>query len=160
MSVSCKKMAEAIQDMRTVCDFTENGKCSGCGSCCGRILPLSAADIKRIKKYLDRHPRIKPYEPRLPLAGQGQTLNMICPFLDQSAGKRKCMIYEARPTICREYMCSNPLDSGYMIAIVKKFRHEPEICDMWKVFFGRTDLPETFYPMILGTGGKNEAVWI
>lgn len=38
-------MSEAVKD------FTVCGKCSGCGSCCSDLLPVTDAEIKRILKY-------------------------------------------------------------------------------------------------------------
>ena len=33
-------------------NLTKKGKCTGCGECCSNILPLSDAEIKRIKDYI------------------------------------------------------------------------------------------------------------
>ena len=58
-------------------DFTANGKCSNCGKCCSNCLPLSEAEIKRIKAYIKRH-GIK--EQRHNFASG---VDMTCPFRDE-----------------------------------------------------------------------------
>ena len=42
-----------------VYDFTDNGKCSNCGSCCTCNLPLTEQEIVIIKRYIKQH-NIKP----------------------------------------------------------------------------------------------------
>lgn len=79
--------------------FTANGKCSNCGKCCSNCLPLSEAEIKRIKAYIKKH-GIK--EQRHNFASG---VDMTCPFRDER--NKKCLIYEIRPAICREFMCNH-----------------------------------------------------
>lgn len=78
-------------------DFTNNGKCSGCGECCGDILNLSKEEILRIDRYLKRH-KVDP-TPMIKLVSYDNT----CPFRDNK--NKKCKIYEARPEICRVFKC-------------------------------------------------------
>ena len=87
--------AADVTDIRT-----ERGGCEGCGECCGRVLPLSAFDVARLKSYVERN-GIEP-TPDAWIDGDGLTVNMMCPFLDEG---RMCMVYEARPEICRVYRC-------------------------------------------------------
>ena len=63
-------------------------------------LPLSAFDIARLKAYVERN-RIET-SPDAWIDGDGLTVNMMCPFLDE---ERMCKVYEARPEICRVYRC-------------------------------------------------------
>lgn len=81
----------------SITNFTCNGKCSNCGQCCGDILHLSKAEIKRIDNYLKKHD-IK-QTPRCVLVEYDNT----CPFRDNE--KKICKIYEVRPDICRVYKC-------------------------------------------------------
>lgn len=40
-------LKQVYEDMEHgVCDFTKDGKCSGCGQCCSVYLPLSPGEIK------------------------------------------------------------------------------------------------------------------
>lgn len=83
-------------------DFTQNGKCSNCGECCSNCLPLSEAEIKRIKAYIKKH-NIKEQRHNV-MSG----VDMTCPFRDNA--NRKCLIYEIRPAICRAFMCNHTHD--------------------------------------------------
>lgn len=87
-----------------VYDFTKNGKCVGCGNCCSNLLPLTDKEIRDIKKYVEKH-HIKKQEHRLFVLAHDQ-VDMVCPFLDDSKTTNKCTIYEVRPFICRDFICS------------------------------------------------------
>ena len=88
-----------------ITDFTCNGKCSGCGQCCGDILHLSKWEIQRIDKYIKVN-KIK-CTPRLALVEYDNT----CPFRDNK--EKKCKIYEVRPEICRVYQCNKTPEEAY-----------------------------------------------
>lgn len=89
-------------------DLTENGKCTACGNCCSNILPMSEREIKEIKLYIKKH-KIK--EQKHIIAPMVNAIDMTCPFLDDSK-KLKCTIYEARPHICRCFICSKHNGAG------------------------------------------------
>lgn len=87
-----------------IVDKTNNGKCSGCGECCSRLLPVSKKDQKEIIRYY------KKKEVHLSLGGTPLNLDNlyyhICPFLD--TGTKQCAIYPVRPSICKDFLCSQP----------------------------------------------------
>lgn len=83
-------------------DYTVNGKCSNCGQCCSNCLPLSDAEVKRIKVYIKKH-KIKEQRHNVMVG-----VDMTCPFRDER--NKKCLIYEIRPAICREFMCNHSHD--------------------------------------------------
>lgn len=85
--------------MGMITDYTENGKCTNCGSCCSNFLPLSDNEILRIEKYVKKH-NIKEQRHNV-FAGY----DMTCPFRDDV--QRKCLIYSVRPEICRVFMCNH-----------------------------------------------------
>ena len=88
--------------MSSTVDRTKNGVCpDDCSLCCSDILILSEQDVSRIKKYLKKHPEIKPhnYTPML----SSEYIDK-CPF--NNPDTHKCMIYEARPEICRNFSCN------------------------------------------------------
>lgn len=87
-----------------VYDFTKDGKCIGCGNCCSNLLPLTNKEIREIKKYIEKH-NIKKQDHKLFVLAKNQ-IDMMCPFLDDSKPKHKCTIYEVRPFICRDFICS------------------------------------------------------
>ena len=83
-------------------DLTDNGKCTQCGQCCSNILPMTEDEISVIRRYIKKH-HIKERKHILPLAEP--TIDMTCPFLDDSKSCEKCTIYEVRPRICRDFIC-------------------------------------------------------
>ena len=97
---------EMIEEMASgIYDFTVDGKCSNCGSCCSDFLPVSEKEIKRIKKYMKQH-NITEQKHFVPSANP--VIDMTCPFRNNS--EKKCVIYEVRPMICREWQCNKPHD--------------------------------------------------
>ena len=95
-----KQMFEEFSD--GTYDLSDNGKCTGCGQCCSNILPMTEKEILTIHKYIKEH-KIKEQKRILPLAEP--TIDMTCPFLDDSKSCEKCTIYEVRPRICRDFIC-------------------------------------------------------
>ena len=95
-------------------DLTCNGKCTGCGGCCSNILPMTEDEIRTIRNYINRY-NIKEQKRLLPTVNPN--LDMTCPFLDNSKKCDKCMIYEVRPRVCRDFICDPkqrpPVDLSY-----------------------------------------------
>ena len=71
------------------------GKCSKCGECCSNFLPVSQSEVDIIQKYVIEH-NIRPQKTMLVMKNM-----LTCPYYD---GK-KCLIYEVRPLICKEFYC-------------------------------------------------------
>lgn len=86
-----------------IIDYTDDGKCSNCGSCCSDLLPLSDDEIKRIGRYVQGH-RIKEQVRRYPTADP--MIDFTCPFRNND--ERRCEIYQVRPAICRDFQCDKP----------------------------------------------------
>lgn len=93
-------MTVCMKDERIVDLYTGRGDCRGCGECCGRFLPLTPLDVARLKSYVERNGIEAAREAWID--GDGLTLNFNCPFLGED---KECMVYEARPEVCREYRC-------------------------------------------------------
>lgn len=110
-------------------DFTENGQCSCCGECCSSLLPLSSAELKRIKAYVKKH-NIKPHKHNRLVADQ-RTVDLTCPFLDTSK-KHKCDIYPVRPEICQHFICNVP--PSKVEADKMKFWKDRKPFYMWQLF--------------------------
>lgn len=87
---------------RLYTDLTRNGECTACGECCSNLLPLTRAEVERIRKYVASN-GIKP-QSNVALFTREPTIFGDCPFLDRTREK-KCLIYEARPLICRDFRC-------------------------------------------------------
>lgn len=86
----------------TLTDYTVDGKCSNCGSCCTNLLPLSEEEIIRIHNYI-RANNIKEYRNFLPT--NVPSIDITCPFRNNS--KKCCTIYPVRPKICRLSLCND-----------------------------------------------------
>lgn len=101
-----------------------DGKCIGCGECCGSLLPLSEREVQAIKRYIKKR-GIKPK--RHFLIGENIGFDFTCPFLDTLKEKDKCLIYEARPDICRAFQCNRSPEEVFY-----RMREEPrEAFNMW-----------------------------
>lgn len=123
-------LQEVVEDMeRGVYDFTQNGECSNCGQCCSRFLPMSGKEVKFIKRYIQKH-KIKEQRHIFPIAGAVE--DWTCPF--RSEVERKCLIYEVRPAICRDFRCDKP---AKQIKANKDMYHgRYQVVDMRGEFFG------------------------
>ena len=82
-------------------DFTDQGKCSCCGQCCGDLLPVTDKEIDEIKKYVKIH-KIKAHSHGNYLSMN--VMDLTCPFMDSSK-ELKCTIYPVRPQICKMFSC-------------------------------------------------------
>ena len=90
------------------------GDCRGCGGCCGRYIPVSAFDLARLEGWLARHD-VTP-----------NVTDGMCPYLSPD---RKCMVYEARPQICRVYRCDQHA-SGDLFARSSEIPPSARLTDM------------------------------
>lgn len=94
MIVQMKNLEDAISDMKNgKYDFTKNGECIQCGACCSNYLPMTRKEIATIHRYVKKH-NVKEYNHLFPVSQQ--TLDMTCPFMDDSKLKEKCRIYAVR----------------------------------------------------------------
>lgn len=101
-------------------DCSNNGKCSKCGECCSNFLPVSQSEINKIQKYVIAN-KIRPQSQMLVMRN-----TLTCPYYN---GK-KCLIYEVRPLICKEFYCYKKPD----IEMAKKFQNEKYIpVNMWAI---------------------------
>lgn len=71
------------------------GKCSKCGECCTNLLPVSQKEVDTIQRYVIAN-KIRPQAQMLAMQNR-----LTCPYYN---GK-KCLIYEVRPLICKEFYC-------------------------------------------------------
>lgn len=125
-------LQQAFEDMEHgVYDFTKDGKCSSCGACCSNYLPLSSGEIKEIKRYINKH-HIKEQKHIIPTTEP--TLDLTCPFLDDSKEKDKCTIYPVRAKICRTFQCNQP--PSKVRENKEQFWRTRKPCDMRETFFG------------------------
>ncbi len=125
-------LAQVQNEMeRGVFDFTKGGNCIGCGKCCSNYLPISSGEIKDIKRYIQKyhieeHVRVAPTT--------NPTLDMTCPFLNETKENNKCTIYPVRPQICRVFIRNQPPSKVKMNK--EHFNRSRTIVDMRKTFFG------------------------
>lgn len=78
-----------------IIDNSVCGNCSKCGECCTNFLPVSQKEVEKIQKYVIEH-KIRPQKQMLVMQNR-----LSCPYYD---GK-KCLVYEVRPLICKEFYC-------------------------------------------------------
>lgn len=116
-----KEIVQTIAEGKIeIVDCSINGQCSKCGNCCTNFLPISQRELDVIKDYVIAN-NIKPQKQVLVMQNM-----LTCPYYD---GKN-CLIYEARPLICKEFYCYKKPD----VQMVEKFEGEERIgVDMWAV---------------------------
>ena len=78
-------------------NFTKDGECTGCGSCCSNLIPMNGKEIKEIRRYIRKHD----------IKECGRMFPVVKQPLDISKGKDKGRIYPVRPLVCREFICDN-----------------------------------------------------
>ncbi len=113
----------------TCTDFTVNGKCSNCGHCCSNMLPMSKQEVNRIKAYIKEHDIKEQRHNFTALA------DMTCPFRDET--NRKCLVYEVRPAICRQFMCNHTHEE--IMKAKFNFHEINQVVFMRNEFFGSTE---------------------
>lgn len=123
-------IGKIIEDMENgFYNFTDNGRCIGCGQCCSSLLPISEKDLRRLHRYVDKK-HIKPV-PR-PFA-QNAIFDLTCPFLDTTKSDKKCMVYPYRPEICMKFKCDKPSNEKDKT----KFHSLYKVVDLWQEFYER-----------------------
>lgn len=121
---------DALEDFKQGYDFTNNGKCSGCGACCSRFLPVSQKEINQIHRYIEKH-GIKQQEHGTAVL-KPPFFDGNCPFLDETKKEKKCAIYDVRPLICRDYLCTKD-----KVPDRELYSDKRKICDFTEEFFGK-----------------------
>ncbi len=101
-----KSLEDYVHDMnKGYEDLTKKGQCRECGACCSDILPVTKSEIREIKRYVKLH-NIKPKDYSFAVYALPNCQDRTCPFLDISKQDKKCMIYEVRPSICKDFVCN------------------------------------------------------
>ena len=110
-------------------DFTDHGKCSCCGQCCGDLLPVTDKEIAKIKEYVKIH-NIKAHSHCNFLSMN--VMDLTCPFMDSSK-KLKCEIYPVRPQICKMFSCHK--ENRKKVSV--EFALSVHLVSMRNTFFGK-----------------------
>lgn len=132
------EMIKSNAHQKTI-DYTCNGDCSGCGSCCSNMLPVSKEEIDKIKKYVKTH-NIKPHQIALPLSGP--IVDATCPFLDNTKEKDRCKIYPVRPLVCQCFTCHST-EKTIQNAMDNNYEDKRPVINMKETFFQKkTDCHE------------------
>lgn len=85
-----------------------DGKCSNCGECCSDLLPLTDAEVSKLKRYAAAH-NLKEHR-QAPFFDQKAT-DLTCPFRNEQT--KRCDVYPVRPLICREFICTKSLQQAH-----------------------------------------------
>lgn len=129
MIAEMKLLKDAAEEMNSgVYDFTDDGKCTQCGACCSRYLPMTQKEADVIHRFVKKHD-IKEFKHLFPVSND--TFDMTCPFMDDSKQKEKCRIYSVRPEICKQFICSKekkPFNGHWQ---------QYSVVDMRKEFYGK-----------------------
>lgn len=83
-------------------DYTCNGKCFKCGNCCIPWCPITQKEYETIKEYIKKN-NIKAQSLK-----EGNNYYMDCCFHDRK--NHKCNIYEVRPEVCKNFICSSSFE--------------------------------------------------
>lgn len=126
-SIEFQKITQDLE--KDCCDLTKDGKCTGCGSCCSNFLVMTEKEIATIQKYVKKH-NIKEQRHVFPV--NQPTMDFTCPFLNDSKKCDKCEIYEVRPRICRDFICSWKKDGHLM---EPEYSMKAKCVDMRMTFF-------------------------
>ncbi len=111
---------EMVEGNVKIVNNTICGKCSKCGECCSPFLPICQDELNIIQKYIIDN-NIKPQTQVMVMQNR-----LACPYYD---GK-KCLIYEVRPLICKEFYCNKKMD----MEMASKFQGKKYIpVDMWAI---------------------------
>ena len=124
-------LEQMIETMKSgVWDFTKDGECSNCGQCCADHLPVTKGEIMKISRYIKKH-RIKEQKHFIP-ARNPNLVDMTCPFRDNA--NQRCVIYDVRPMICREFRCDKPGKGEWLTP--EMYERDHQIVSMRETFFG------------------------
>lgn len=101
-------------------DNTIRKKCSKCGECCSCFLPICQEELDIIQEYVIKN-NIKPQTQMLVMQNR-----VACPYYD---GK-KCLIYQVRPLICKEFYCNMEIN----IEAAQRFMNKKYVnVNMWEI---------------------------
>lgn len=128
-----KEIIEHIikQDIK-ITDNSICGQCSRCGECCTNFLPVTQKEIEIIQDYVIAN-KIRAQKQMLVMQNR-----LTCPYYD---GK-KCLIYEVRPLICKEFYCYKKPTAE----LANKFEKDTYIpVDMWAIAKDIEKIRSRFY---------------
>lgn len=120
---------EIFEREPSVTDFTVDNKCSNCGNCCNDIIPLTNADINRIKQYIKKN-NIQEVQHAPHNCFVKVNYDAMCPFRDEV--HKCCTIYPVRPIICKSFICN---DGEELFKISAKFYYQLKKQSCREVFF-------------------------
>lgn len=121
IKTTLKEILENMLNQKVkITDNSICGHCSKCGECCTNFLPVTQKEIDIIQEYVIAN-KIRPQKQMLVMQNR-----LTCPYYN---GK-KCLIYEVRPLICKEFYCYKKPTAE----LGEKFLKEKYITvDMWSV---------------------------
>lgn len=125
------ELREILNDYESgLYNFCKDGECSECGNCCSRYLAMSQKEINTIKAYIKRKGIKQQKHARY--VYRDNVFDSVCPFLDDNRPTHKCLIYEVRPLICREFRCDKWIKHEIPTNLIRSDLHP---CDLVEIFF-------------------------
>lgn len=103
-----------------------NPSCCDCNQCCDLTTIITEDEFKFYKKYFKTKEGKAIYKEALKsfnktFINDNGTINLLCPFLNN---KKRCRIYKVRPTICRNFHCTEKLRNDDVINAIKNSKRE------------------------------------
>ena len=108
------------------------GKCSNCGECCADLLPLTDAEVEKLKRYARAH-NLKEHR-QAPFFDQ-TAIDLTCPFRNEQT--KRCDVYPVRPLICREFICTKSLQQAHHDRNLVHLSRR--VCSLRYVIFGNSE---------------------
>lgn len=112
--------------------------CEGCDICCKERIPLTSVDVLVLKEKIAANMTMKEFLKRytyVSIEGKSVDISLardsqgICLFLDQEAGR--CRHYEARPLVCRTYICTSFSKNASELRDIIVNGGEDELVRLW-----------------------------
>lgn len=107
-----KSYSDFIKNIdKGVVDYN-NPKCINCNDCCGILTLISENEYQELKKYFTKNKIGKEIykvavKRVLTEMRERDALYLQCPL---NTGTKKCVIYDRRPSVCRDFHCKAELN--------------------------------------------------
>ena len=88
----------------------KNPNCINCIECCSIFSMITPKEYKTLRKYINNEGKeifAQGLNNWLESSYKHNSINLMCPFISKN---KRCLIYNKRPRVCREFHCSESLN--------------------------------------------------
>ena len=90
----------------------KNPNCNNCNECCSLLSMITPEEYNFYLKYFSTDKRGREIFKQgvtrwVEIGMRSNSFNMMCPFISKT---KRCLIYQIRPRICKEFHCSPSLN--------------------------------------------------